>query len=85
MSSPAFQAAVAKANASKSSNKKLSNDQLLQLYAHFKQASVGPNTTPKPAIFDLKGSAKWQSWSALGKMDKATAQAKYVQMVSQWC
>jgi diazepam-binding inhibitor (GABA receptor modulator, acyl-CoA-binding protein) len=85
MSSPAFQVAVSKSNAAKGSGKKLSNDQLLQLYAHFKQGSVGPNRTPKPGMFDLKGAAKWSSWSSLGAMSQEAAQAKYVQLVSQWC
>ena len=80
-----FQAAVAKADAAKGSNKKLSNEQLLQLYAHYKQSTIGANTTPKPGMFDLKGAAKWNAWSSLGSLSQANAQAKYIQLVQQWC
>uniref|UniRef100_A0A915CY40 ACB domain-containing protein n=1 Tax=Ditylenchus dipsaci TaxID=166011 RepID=A0A915CY40_9BILA len=31
------------------------NEELLELYAFFKQASVGDNDTDKPGIFDVKG------------------------------
>lgn len=85
MSSPVFRVAEAKANTAKGSGKKLSNEQLLQLYAHYKVATVGANTTPKPGMFDLKGSAKWQAWSSLGAMTQATAQAKYIELVNKWC
>lgn len=39
-----------------------SNDELLKLYALFKQGTVGDNTTDKPGMFDLKGKAKWAAW-----------------------
>ncbi|KAK6037238.1 acyl CoA binding protein [Cooperia oncophora] len=39
-----------------------SNDQLLELYALFKQGTVGDNNTDKPGMFDLKGKAKWSAW-----------------------
>lgn len=80
-----FQAAVAKANAAKGSNKKLTNDQLLQLYAHFKQSQEGSNATPQPGLFDLKARAKHNAWRTLGNMTKAQAETKYIQLVQQWC
>lgn len=39
-----------------------SNDELLEVYALYKQATVGDNTTAKPGMFDLKGKAKWSAW-----------------------
>lgn len=39
-----------------------SNDELLELYALYKQGTVGDNTTAKPGIFDMKGKAKWTAW-----------------------
>jgi acyl-CoA-binding protein len=78
-----FQQAIATANSNRG-KKDLSNDQLLQLYAHFKQGSTGANNTPKPGMLDLKGQAKWNSWKALGGMSPATAQAKYVALVAQY-
>uniref|UniRef100_A0A914Y350 ACB domain-containing protein n=1 Tax=Panagrolaimus superbus TaxID=310955 RepID=A0A914Y350_9BILA len=48
------------------------NDELLELYALYKQGTVGDNTTPKPGMLDMKGKAKWNAWD--GK--KGTAQDK---------
>lgn len=38
---------------------KMTDDELLQLYGLFKQASVGDNNTDKPGMLDFKGKAKW--------------------------
>lgn len=39
------------------------NDQdLLELYALFKQATAGDNTQAKPGIFQVKEKAKYESW-----------------------
>ena len=80
-----FQSAIAKADAAKKSNKKLSNEQKLQLYAHYKQGSSGPCNIPKPGMFDLLATAKYNAWKALGSMSQAAAQAKYIQLVNQFC
>ena len=40
-----------------------SNDELLALYALFKQATVGDNETAKPGLLDMKGKAKWNAWN----------------------
>lgn len=40
-----------------------SNDELLELYGLYKQATVGDNTSSKPWI-DLKGRAKWDAWES---------------------
>ncbi|CEI87933.1 Putative Diazepam-binding inhibitor (GABA receptor modulator, acyl-CoA-binding protein) [Rhizopus microsporus] len=45
-------------------SKSPSNDELLELYGLFKQATVGDNTTSKPT-FDLKGRYKWDAWTKL--------------------
>lgn len=39
------------------------NDELLVLYALYKQGTVGDNTTAKPGMLDLKGKAKWEAWN----------------------
>jgi acyl-CoA-binding protein len=50
----------------------------LALYALFKQATAGPNTSPKPGMFDFVGAAKWSAWKELGAMPAAEAEASYV-------
>lgn len=60
-----FEEAVEKVKSLKTSP---SNDELLEVYALFKQATIGDNTTAKPGMFDLKGKAKWSAWD--GKKGK---------------
>ncbi|KAI9094406.1 acyl-CoA-binding protein [Phlyctochytrium arcticum] len=62
---------------------KPSNDELLQLYALFKQSIVGDNTTPKPGMFDLQGKAKWDAWTKLAGTSKEDAQKKYIALVKE--
>ena len=63
----------------------LSNEELLQVYAFFKQGTEGKNTRPKPTgMFAMKDKAKWEAWSALGDMSKEDAQAKYVELVKKY-
>ena len=37
--------------------------ELLEMYALFKQASVGDVNTDRPGMLDFKGKAKWDAWS----------------------
>ncbi|CAL2029919.1 CBN-ACBP-1 protein [Caenorhabditis brenneri] len=60
-----------------------SNDELLKLYALFKQGTVGDNTTDKPGMFDLKGKAKWSAWDEQKGTSKDAAQAAYVALVEE--
>eukprot|EP00164_Ancoracysta_twista_P001474 GFYU01001923.1.p1 GENE.GFYU01001923.1~~GFYU01001923.1.p1 ORF type:complete len:427 (-),score=127.09 GFYU01001923.1:143-1423(-) len=54
------------------------NNTMLQVYALYKQATSGPNTTDKPGMMDFVGKAKWQAWSDLKDMDKETAMKEYI-------
>lgn len=63
--------------------KKPSNEQLLKLYALYKQGSVGDNTTKKPGLTDLVGKAKWNAWNELKGTPPADAQAKYIALVEE--
>lgn len=57
---------------------KLGNDDLLYLYARFKQATVGPCKNPKPGLFDYQARKKWYAWKDLGNMPEAQAKSEYV-------
>jgi len=59
-----FQSAVDRLKNVKSAD----NSQKLKLYALYKQATVGKNTTKKPGMLDMVGKAKWDAWSELGDM-----------------
>lgn len=56
------------------------NEELLELYGLYKQATVGDCNTECPGMFDPKGRAKWDNWNALKGMSKADAEAKYVEV-----
>ncbi|KAH6571201.1 hypothetical protein BASA50_010621 [Batrachochytrium salamandrivorans] len=62
---------------------KPSNEELLELYALFKQSIVGDNTTAAPGMFDLQGKAKWGAWEKVKGTSKEDAQKKYIALVKQ--
>ena len=39
------------------------DQELLELYALYKQATVGDCNQDKPGMLDLKGKAKWEAWN----------------------
>lgn len=62
---------------------KLSKDLLIELYALYKQATVGPCNIQKPSLFDFAARAKWTSWSKLGDMSSRVAMSSYVGRLSR--
>jgi len=60
-----------------------SNDELLQLYALFKQAIEGDVQTARPGGFDFKAIAKWDAWKKQEGKSAEEARAAYVQLVQQ--
>ncbi|NP_001037022.1 acyl-CoA binding protein [Bombyx mori] len=56
--------------------------QLLNLYAHFKQATVGDaDPANRPGLLDLKGKAKFDAWHKLAGTSKEDAQKAYIEIV----
>jgi delta(3,5)-delta(2,4)-dienoyl-CoA isomerase len=55
-----------------------SNEEKLALYAFYKQATSGPNSTPQPGMLDFVGGAKWAAWKELGALAPAAAEASYI-------
>lgn len=41
---------------------------LLNLYAFYKQATVGSCTIPRPSFFEFEARAKWDAWNAINGM-----------------
>lgn len=60
-----------------------SNEELLQLYAFFKQGTEGDVNGPKPGMFDFKGAAKYQYWEKLKGMASEEAKQGYVNLVNE--
>lgn len=59
------------------------NDQLLKLYALYKQGSEGDLHGDKPGMFDFKGQAKWNAWEKLKGTEQEDAKAQYVTFVNE--
>ena len=66
----------------KTLTKRPGNDDLLFLYAHFKQASAGDVSGKRPSMLDVAGRAKFDAWAKLKGMDKASAEQKYIDKVN---
>ncbi|KAH0956167.1 hypothetical protein HN011_002247 [Eciton burchellii] len=64
------------AEAVKELTKRPNDEELLELYALYKQAIFGDNNTSKPGMLDLKGKAKWEAWNnKKGTLQEAAKQA----------
>ena len=61
----------------------MTNDEKLEFYALFKQATVGDVNTERPGMLDMKGKAKWDAWKAKEGMSQEDAKAQYVAKVQE--
>ncbi|KAJ8971782.1 hypothetical protein NQ317_004346 [Molorchus minor] len=57
---------------------KPSNEDLLEIYALFKQGSVGDVNTDRPGMLDMKGKAKWDAWSGKKGLAQDAAKEQYI-------
>jgi diazepam-binding inhibitor (GABA receptor modulating acyl-CoA-binding protein) len=57
------------------------NDELLDLYALFKQATEGDNNGEEPGMFDIKEKFKWKQWNDKKGMSSEEAMQAYVNLV----
>ncbi len=64
-------------------SKRPSNDQLLQLYGLYKQATEGDVRGSRPGMLDLKGRAKFDAWLGCKGTSAAEAKARYVSLVGE--
>ncbi len=58
-----------------------SNDELLQLYAFFKQAVSGDVDGERPGFTDFRGRAKYDAWARLEGMTPEEAMQAYIDLV----
>jgi diazepam-binding inhibitor (GABA receptor modulator, acyl-CoA-binding protein) len=75
-----FEEAAAK---SKEMTRRPTNEELLKLYALYKQGSEGDVTGERPGGFDFKGIAKFDSWEELKGMTQEKAKEEYIAFVSK--
>lgn len=60
-----------------------SNDELLSLYALYKQGTTGDVQGSRPGMFDLKGRAKFDAWTSKKGLSTEQAQQAYVDLVER--
>ncbi|EHB10549.1 Acyl-CoA-binding protein [Heterocephalus glaber] len=56
---------------------------MLFIYSHYKQATVGDINTEQPGMLDLKGKAKWNAWNQLKETSKESAMKAYIDKVEE--
>ena len=59
----------------------LTNENLLDLYKYFKQATIGDCNQAKPYFFDYKALAKWNAWKSISGLNKHEAKNSYIDLV----
>jgi diazepam-binding inhibitor (GABA receptor modulating acyl-CoA-binding protein) len=59
------------------------NDEFLNLYGLFKQATAGDNKASKPGMFDMKGQFKWKAWKDKSGITQGDAADAYVALVDE--
>jgi diazepam-binding inhibitor (GABA receptor modulator, acyl-CoA-binding protein) len=73
-----FESAVAR---SKELTKRPSNEELLQLYALYKQATEGDVAGERPGGFDFKAIAKYDAWAEIKGKAQDQAKQEYISLV----
>ncbi|HZY81469.1 MAG TPA: acyl-CoA-binding protein [Cyclobacteriaceae bacterium] len=69
--------------ASQSLTKRPSNEELLELYALYKQATEGDVSGDRPGGFDFKAIAKYDAWAEKKGTGKEQAMQAYISLVSK--
>lgn len=63
--------------------KRPSDEELLMLYALYKQATLGDNKTNEPRFFNIVEKMKWKSWKNVEGMGKEQAMQHYILKVKE--
>lgn len=58
-----------------------SNDDMLFLYGHYKQASEGDAKGSRPGMFDMVGRAKYDAWAEVKGQSADDAMQAYVDLI----
>lgn len=63
--------------------KRPDNDTMLQLYALYKQATAGDNTSKRPGFTDPVGRAKFDAWAKMKGTGGDAAKQQYIDLVER--
>jgi acyl-CoA-binding protein len=75
-----FNQAVAR---SKELTRRPSNEELLQLYALYKQSTDGDVSGERPGGFDFKAIAKYDAWATLKGKPREQAMQEYIDLMKR--
>ncbi|XP_041961612.1 acyl-CoA-binding protein-like isoform X3 [Alosa sapidissima] len=59
------------------------DQELLDMYGYYKQATVGDVNIDRPGMLDMKGKAKWDSWNSRKGMSKEDAMTAYIALAKE--
>jgi acyl-CoA-binding protein len=59
------------------------NETLLQLYALYKQATVGDVQGNRPGVLDMTGRLKYDAWAKLKGVTATEAMSRYIKLVER--
>ncbi|KAM9098677.1 acyl-CoA-binding protein [Sarcophilus harrisii] len=62
---------------------KPNDEEMLFIYSHYKQATVGDINTERPGMMDFRGKAKWDAWNSLKGKSKEEAMKAYIAKVEE--
>jgi len=68
---------------SKQLPEKPSDDNLLKIYALFKQSTIGDVTGERPGIFDFVAGAKYDAWEEVKGKSQDEAMQEYVDLINK--
>lgn len=71
----------AAAVAAKSLERRPGNDDMLEMYALYKQATTGDVSGERPGGFDFVGAAKFDAWTGLQGVSKEDAMQRYIDKI----
>ena len=58
-----------------------SNDQKLEAYKYYKQATIGDINIPQPSFINFTAKSKWNAWDSVKGTDKYDAMIKYIEII----
>ena len=58
-------------------------EQMLDVYALYKQATIGDCNTECPSFWDVKGKSKWNAWNAKKGISTELAKSAYINLVDK--
>ena len=61
---------------------KPSNENMLLLYGHYKQATVGDINIEKPSFINFKAVEKWNAWNKMKYLSQHDSKVNYIKLVS---